>query len=459
MYAFFGFGKYSEQVMNKFAFLDFEFLIIHDEEETVENLKTLGFNIKLGDLESISREDLQGRDPDAILVLDNSAKEREAIISNAEKVWPRSLIITRDILEKRWEKLSLTEGSVLFPANLVTKEILRILEERRSAEEARKLVRVLQDSSKPLMGIFTHDNPDPDAIASAMALKRIALKYGIESRIFHGGKIERADNKVFVYELNLRLERIANPEHVRPISEKLGLIALVDCSIPGSNNILPADLPPNIVIDHHYTEQFNASADFVSLHADLGACSTILTKYLQDLGIPVEPSLASALLYGIRTDTKGFTRNTTSADLKATAYLSALADDLLLEMFQSPPMDERTIEMMSLAIQKRQVENRVLITHVGDMLDRDSLAQVADFLLLLKDVDTVVVFGRMEKTYFISGRNSNKDLHIGEKFKEGFEQQGSAGGHSSASGAQIPSSAFPDGEELVEHLKGLFNIQ
>jgi nanoRNase/pAp phosphatase (c-di-AMP/oligoRNAs hydrolase) len=361
--------------------------------------------------------------------------------------------------EKKWDKFDLDSDNVLFPANLLTNEVLRLVDENRSAQEAQRLVRVLKSATEPLLGIFMHDNPDPDSIASAMALGRIAFEFGLESRIFHGGKIERADNKVFVYELDVRLERIANPEHVRPIAKKLGIIALVDCSVPGANNILPQDLKPDIVIDHHYTEQFDALADFVANHADLGACSTLMTKYLQDLNIQVEPFLASALLYGIRTDTKVFTRNTSSADLKATAYLSALADDVLLEMFESPPMDEKTMEMMYNAIERRFVQNRVLISDVGDLLDRDSLAQVADFLLTFRDVDTVVVFGRMGDTFYLSGRNSDKDINMGERFKEGFEEVGSAGGHATAAGAQLPIKAYESEQLLLDELKELFNLE
>lgn len=446
-----GYGRFTEHLLNKLAFLDRQFFLVIDDSVIAERIKALGFETYLSPLGKVTKELVENKDPQIIVIMEETSQAREEIIRNAQETWPDAFIITRDIKESSLEEMGLDDDNVFYPAKLVVNEVLRLMEDNRSRKEAESLEALLKKTRVPKIGIFTHNNPDPDAIASAMGLARIAEHYGVEARIFYGGKVERADNKVFVERLGVKLEWVG-PNTVNEVLKEVGLTALVDCGVPGSNNVLPSDMLPNIVIDHHYTEQFEATADFVSYHTDFGACSTILTKYLQDLDIPVDGQLAASLLYGIRTDTHVFTMNTSSTDFKASAYLSALADKEILETFQAPPYKEETMEMIAQAISNRRLNEDLLVSFVDDMTDRDALSQVADILLQVQGVSTVLIFGEKTGKYYISARNKAKGVNIGEVLKGAFDGLGSAGGHPASAGAQIPKDKFEGPEELAEFL-------
>lgn len=455
MHAIFGFGPLSEQLVEKLRSLGYQFIVVDSDGVAMESLKGSGYATLTNDPVSINKEMLQGQNLDTIILLDTPNKTEA--IHNARNNWPDALLLTNDLSKEEIDTLGLSKDNVIQRSELAVNETVRLMNENRFRMESLRLLTVIRGADPPTLGIFTHDNPDPDAIASAMALSQIATSIGIAAKIYYGGKIERADNRVFVRRLKLQLNRTP-PSEILGILPVLGKVAMVDCGIPGANNILPRDFKPDIVIDHHYTQQFQAYGEFMALYSDLGACSTILTKYLQDRGQPVNPPLAAALFYGIWTDTKGFTRNVSSADLKAVAYLLPLADEDMLQTFVSPPFDEKTMDMTAQAIKNRKIRKNVMITYVDDMTDRDALSQVSDFLMLNRGVSTVVVFGLSEDTYFISARNRSKDLHIGEFLKDGFEHMGSAGGHASTAGAQIPKTAFRSKSALLEHLFDLFKV-
>ena len=122
-----------------------------------------------------------------------------------------------------------------------------------------------------------------------------------------------------------------------------------------------------------------------------------MTRYMRQLEIVPDPSLATALRYGIRVDTGGFTRNTSTEDLEASAYLSPLVDVGLLKQIENPPMITETLDIIGKAIQNREVRGSYLLSFVEYITDRDSLPQAAELMLQLEGVSTVLVFG-IDKT-------------------------------------------------------------
>ena len=64
-----------------------------------------------------------------------------------------------------------------------------------------------------------------------------------------------------------------------------GKIALIEASIPARNNVLPEEVTPNLIFDHHQVDLNSVKGDFVDIQTDIGATATIMTKYIRQLNL------------------------------------------------------------------------------------------------------------------------------------------------------------------------------
>ncbi|WP_396613183.1 DHH family phosphoesterase [Haloferax sp. S1W] len=300
------------------------------------------------------------------------------------------------------------------------------------SERIYRLMRVLRNIGGPL-AIVMHDNPDPDAIASAVALQAIAERANVEARACYFGDISHQENRALVNLLGLDLHEFEET----PNLDAFDGIALVDHSRPGVNDRLPPDTVVDIVIDHHPPRE-PIEASYVDLRRQVGATSTILVEYLDRLGITPDERVATALLFGIRVDTNDFTREVSTADFEAAASLVPYVDTDLLQRVETPSMTSETMETLARAISNRDRRGSVLTSNVGDVRDRDAIAQACDYLLGMEGVDIAVVYGLMEGTVYVSGRTRGSQVDLGEVLRDALGSIGSAGGHADMAGAQIP---------------------
>lgn len=304
---------------------------------------------------------------------------------------------------------------------------------------ARKLQKLLAEGSE--INIVCHNNPDPDCLASALALGRIAGDAGIDERnILYSGDISHQQNRAFVNLLDIDLrtfdvEALQN----RPSDS---LLAFVDHSVPGANNNVPTETPIDIVIDHHPAKDIEAR--FVDHREDIGAAATILTEYVRTLELDIDTVLATALLFAIRRETLNFLRGATRAEYGAAGYLHDHVDQDLLQQLSSPSVTGATLDAIATAIRNRTTESAVLISHVGRTTERDAIPQAADYLATLEGVETAIVFGIVRETIHLSARSPDPRVHIGEVLRETFENVGSAGGHHDVAGGEIPLGIFAD---------------
>lgn len=225
-------------------------------------------------------------------------------------------------------------------------------------------------------------------------------------------------------------------------------IALVDHARPGVNDQLPSEMDVDIVIDHHPPRE-PVEARFVDLRSDVGATSTLLVDYFQRLDIEPSTALATGLLFGIRVDTKEFSREIAVDDFEAAAYLVPYVDAETLELIEAPRMSAETFETIGKAIENRTLHDSVLTSCVGDISDRDAIAQAADRLLDMEEITTTLVYGIKDGTIYASGRarSASTSLDVGETLRDAFDQIGDAGGHADMAGAQIPLGVLASGIE------------
>ncbi len=322
------------------------------------------------------------------------------------------------------------------PQKAIALAVVQYIEKITSVKLAQDLKKLVSTVGDGKFAVIVHNNPDPDAISSAMGLKEIAGSVGVKAEILYKGQIGHHENKAFVNILDVELDQSKDfkPSEYRKI-------ALIECSVPGVNNLLPPDTPVSIIIDHHQADIEEVKAEYVDIRPNIGATATIMTKYLQDLEIPIKTELATALLYGIKVDTDDFRRNTDPADFMAAAYLYPLANQEILTKFETPSRSVEEIDVLGEAIKNREIKGSYLISNVGTIRNRDTLAQAADYLLTLEGITTTIVFGLGEDHIYISGRSRDVRINIGKVMQDAFGAD-KAGGHAMLAGAQIPLGVF-----------------
>ncbi len=282
--------------------------------------------------------------------------------------------------------------------------------------------------------ILPHNDPDPDAIASAVALRYLlAEKWGIEGYIAYKGIIGRAENKALVRYLGRPLRRLTDSDLRQSVP-----VALVDTQPGAGNNPLTPQAPVTITLDHHIWREPSAAARYVDVRPELGATSTILTEYLQAAGISLPPPLATALFYGIKTDTMGLVRGAISDDIAAYFYLQPSIDvDALVEI-ERAQVPVEYFEKLVTTLQAAQIYDHVIISYVGSMNRPDLAAEMADLLLRLEGIQWVICMGTYTDTLILALRTKSRRGGAGTLAQKMVGDRGSAGGHGTMAGGQVP---------------------
>jgi nanoRNase/pAp phosphatase (c-di-AMP/oligoRNAs hydrolase) len=301
------------------------------------------------------------------------------------------------------------------------------------------------------VAIVCHDNPDPDCLASAVALAHIAESRDVGSvEILYSGEISHQQNQAFVNLLDIDLLSISET----PL-DSFDCIAFVDHSTPGRHNEVPADVTVDIVVDHHPHDRA-VEAAFVDLREQYGATASILVEYLRELDLEPTPKLASALLFAIHRERLDFVRNPTVNDYEAARYLFPSTDIDLLEQVYGAAFSPATLDAIGAAIRTREVRGSSLVSSIGATTEPGALPQAADYLLNLEGVDTVLVFGIVDGSVEMSARSIDPRVHLGHVLRDAFADVGQAGGHADMAGAQLPLGIFADSggdrEALVKFL-------
>jgi nanoRNase/pAp phosphatase (c-di-AMP/oligoRNAs hydrolase) len=322
------------------------------------------------------------------------------------------------------------------------------------AEDTRRLRQVLRDVDGEL-AVVMHDNPDPDAIGSAVALATLAEALGTPAVPCYFGEISHQENRAMVNLLDLDLEHLESGEAAL---ERFGGFALVDHSRPGVNDQLPPELEVDVVVDHH-PPRGAVPARYTDLREDVGATSTLVLDHLHRYGITPSSTVATALMYGIQVDTHDFAREVSTLDFEAAASILPSVDVALLAKMESPSVSGDTMSTLAAAIEDREVRGSVLVSCAGPINDRDALPQAADKLLTMEGITTVLVYGVLEDDVLMSARARGRDVDLGETLRIAFDHIGSAGGHADMAGAQVPiTDAFGEFETDAERLAAVREV-
>lgn len=278
-------------------------------------------------------------------------------------------------------------------------------------------------------------NADPDALASAMALRRILIHRVHDVGIAHVNEITRPDNLAMI-----RLLRIPTRRFTPNVVAQFDRFALVD-SQPHHHPSFD-DVDFSLVIDHHPLSKDNpVRATLREIKPDYGSVSTLFTEYLYNLGIRPGKLLATALLYGIKTDTHSFERPFCDVDMRAFRYLSKFADHLLLRKIVRSEFKMHWLRYFGQAFGAIRPLRRGFFIYMGEVENPDVLVILADFFMRVHEISWAVVAGVARETLvsIFRGDGLRRGMpDVGGLAATMFGDVGSAGGHASMARAEIP---------------------
>lgn len=424
-----------------------EVVIIDKDTKRVDQLKSMGYNTIVGDFglpEVLRDAGIIQADMILIMVPDFSTVQHALGAINRLKTELKvdPVVVARVTDEIEIDEAKRLGASDALPSSqLLAKFAIDKFETLRDMGKEKRLRALIQELLVGKMAIVLQTNPDPDSIASGVALKRYAKAFGLDADLIYDGLVGHSQNRALVNMLELTLHEADKVDFT-----KYNSFALVDVATH-ANCSLPKNILPTIIIDHHSVPSSEVRGRYVDLTI-VGANSTIMTNYLRYGGIELDKATAAALIVGILTDTMYFTRGTKTPDINAFEYLMSMVDPELLGRLLWPNVSSDALDVLSVAIKNSKITSGYLLANVGEVKDRDLIAQSADYLLNREGVTTTFIYGICGDVVRVSARTKDVSLHLGQKLKEAFSQIGSAGGHARMAGATVPLEFFGKGKAI-----------
>jgi nanoRNase/pAp phosphatase (c-di-AMP/oligoRNAs hydrolase) len=350
-----------------------------------------------------------------------------------------------DEFHDEFPDVSYLSMSQLFGGPLMT-EFSRSLTRAR----VQQYQRYFSDADRVL--IMLHNDPDPDAMASGLALRNVLRRTKTTAIIGAIQGVTRPENVRMLNLLDIHVEAIT-PESLKEYDR----IAMVDVQPHYFGGLIDR---VDLVIDHH-PEQQGYTTVFKDIRPDYGSTSTILTEHLRAVDVNISERTATAMLYAIKSDTLFFNRQTNRVDLEAFSYLYPLADAAMIRKMEGAEITLERLDYVMKAYRGSTLSEQVFCAFLGPAVREDFIPYVADFFLQLEDVKWTVVAGVVNDSLVVSVRNLGYTKNAGEFVRRFFADIGSAGGHRAMAKAVAPMRAFRekfgnlDGELISAKLHAL----
>jgi nanoRNase/pAp phosphatase (c-di-AMP/oligoRNAs hydrolase) len=414
---------------------DVEFIV--ENRSVARRLHDADINAKPGDprrADTYVKADLT---PSTCVIIEDNARRSLKKILEAVRDAGGTLVYVLGIgaaaTAKRAEELhgefpdvSYLAMSELFGGPLLT-EFSRSLTRAR----VQQYQRYLSDADRVL--IMLHNDPDPDALASGLALRNILHRTKATAIIGAIQGVTRPENLRMVNLLDIHVEEVT-PDSLKEFDR----IAMVDVQPHYFGGLIDR---VDLVIDHH-PEQPGYTAVFKDIRADYGSTSTILTEHLRAVDVSISERTATAMLYAIKSDTLFFSRQTNRVDLEAFSYLYPLADAALIRKMEGAEITLERLDYVMRAYRGGSLSEQVFCAFIGQSPREDFIPYVADFFLQVEDVKWTVVAGIVNDLLVISVRNLGYSKNAGEFVRRFFSDVGSAGGHRAMAKAVVPMRNF-----------------
>jgi nanoRNase/pAp phosphatase (c-di-AMP/oligoRNAs hydrolase) len=325
------------------------------------------------------------------------------------------------------EIFTLTLGELLAP------QLHAELERSVTRARVHQYQRYFADADRVL--ILLHNEPDPDALASGLALRNLLRRTKTTAIIGAVQGVSRPENVRMAHLLDIHVEKVS-PEQFASFDR----VATVDVQPHYFGGHLPH---VDLVVDHH-PEQPGYTAVFKDIRADYGSTSTILTDHLRAVDMNVSERVATAMLYAIKSDTLFFARHTNRQDLDAFTYLYPLADAALIRKMEGADITLERLHTVVKGLGDSLLRGDLFVASLGQVPREDFITYTADFFLQLEETKWTFVTGVINDTLVLSVRNLGYSRNAGEFVRKYFGEIGSAGGHRAMAKAVVPFRAFAE---------------
>ncbi|MGH9238906.1 MAG: DHH family phosphoesterase [Vicinamibacterales bacterium] len=427
------------RMLDEILLPSFEVEFLVESKPLTRRLHESGLNVTAGDLrrtDTYLKADLTPGT--CVVVEDNGKRSLKKIL---EAIWDAggTLVYVLGIgaphtrkreedLKAQFPELNYLALSELFGGPLLT-EFSRSL----TRLKVQQYQRFFADADRVV--IVLHNDPDPDAMASGLALRNVLRRTKQTAVLAALQGVTRPENQRMMNLLDIQVE-ILTPDQVVNFDR----IAMVDVQPHAFRGVIDR---VDLVIDHH-PEQPGYTAVYKDIRADYGSTSTILTEHLRAIDVNISERTATAMLYAIKSDTLFFNRQANRVDIEAFSYLYPLADATLIRKMEGAEITMDRLEYVLKAKQHGRMEEQVFCAFLGTSLREDFIPYVADFYLQLENVRWTIVSGIVNDSLVMSVRNLGYSRNAGEFVRKYFNDIGSAGGHRSMAKAVVPLRAFRD---------------
>ena len=308
--------------------------------------------------------------------------------------------------------------------------------------------------------VLTHDNPDPDALASAAALAfLLERRAAMSTTVAFGGIVGRAENRALIQEMGVKFQRIESLELPAGAA-----ITLVDTQPRAGNNSLPAGRIASAVVDHHPPRPDTVAATFSDVRPEYGASCSMLVEYLRAAELEPEPRLATAMFYGIQSETMDLGREASRADVEASTYLYPLSDPEAISRIRHARVPASYFRYMHEALDVARRYGDVVTVYLKRLEYPDMVAEIADLFMQMVGIDWTIAVGRYREQLLISLRTYDTRAHAGSLVRDAIGERGSAGGHGTFAGGQVPVRGLSEeavdelGEDILADLLGALGV-
>ncbi len=414
----------------------FELDVLVESKPLARKLHDAGLQVITGDPRRVDTYLKADISPSTCFIIEDNGRRSVKKIVSAVRDAGGTLIYllhtgTRAAKTPEGVRAALNDVTHLDLADLIRPTLVTELSRSMTRARVQQYQRYFADADRVL--ILLHNDPDPDALASGLALRNLLRRTKTTAIIGAMQGVTRPENLRMANMLDIQVEQVT----AASLSD-FERLATVDVQPHYFGGLVTrADL----VIDHH-PEQPGYSAVFKDIRADYGSTSTILTEHLRAVDVNISERTATAMLYAIKSDTLFFARHTNRVDLEAFTFLYPLADAALIRKMEGAEITLERLRYVTRASQGGVLREQVFSAFVGEAPREDFIPYTADFFLQLEDVKWTIIAGIVGESFIVSVRNLGYSRNAGEFVKRWFGDIGSAGGHRAMAKAVVPIDRF-----------------
>ncbi|NOZ62013.1 MAG: phosphoesterase [Calditrichaeota bacterium] len=299
-----------------------------------------------------------------------------------------------------------------------------------TATQLQRIEEVLSDKKRLLCVL--HNYPDPDAMASTMALCYFAReKFGLQTTIAYGGFIGRAENLAMIRELKIHLKQLN-----RLRLDRYDCIAMLDTQPGAGNNSFPPGQLCHLVFDHHPLRR-NSNIIYAIVDNNIGALSTLFVELLTVADIQIPTNLATALSYAIRSETQDLGRETSQRDIDSYLEVYPRANVRKLAKISRPKLSRSYFVTLAKTLHRTISYRQIICAHLGEISAPEIVGEMADLLLRHKRISWSLCSGRFQGDLHLSLRSSNPNARAGNMIQRIVNDKKNSGGHGMFAGGKI----------------------